>query len=136
MKAMNSTHCHRHVHGFTRRHFLQTTATGIATAAFPGIARSKDEPVIPIWPTTWHQPPADSAALFDPARCAVRGTRRKAAVPDTLDLAELARQSVDLLVGNVEPHAQVFDFGVNPPRVTAAAQSCKSICASCRCSAR
>ena len=40
-------------------------------------------------------------------------------MPDTLDLAELARQSVNVLVGNVEPHAQAFDFGVNPPRVTA-----------------
>ena len=120
----------------TRRDFLQTTVTGIASASFVGIAWSKDEPVIPPWPTTWHQPPGDSAALFEPARCAVRGTRRKATVPDTLDLAELARQSVNVLVGNVEPHAQVFDFGVNPPRVTAAAQSCKSICASCRCSAR
>lgn len=116
---MNPTHCHCHAAAFSRRHFLQTTATGIATAVFTGIAWSKDEVLIPKWPTLWHQPPGDSLTLFDQARCAARGTRRKATVPDTLDLAELARQSVNVLVGNVEPHAQVFDFGVNPPRVTA-----------------
>lgn len=116
---MNPTHCHWHAATFSRRHFLQTTATGIATGVFTGIAWSKDEALIPKWPTLWHQPPDDSPALFDPARCAARGTRRKATVPNTLDLAELARQSVNVLVGNVEPHAQAFDFGVNPPRVTA-----------------
>jgi hypothetical protein len=45
-----------------------------------------------------------------------RGKMRKVELPDTLDLAELCGLSVNVLIGNTDPHWQAYDFGVDPPR--------------------
>jgi len=71
---------------------------------------------MPDWPTVWKGMPGFDKSLYG-AVPEPEGTRRKATVPDTLDLAERINLSVNALTGNYDPNAQVFDFGMNPPKV-------------------
>ena len=71
---------------------------------------------VPVWPTKWHTPPSVPTKAINADVLKPQGKMRKVELPDTLDLAELCGLSANVLIGNMDPHWQAYNFGVDPPR--------------------
>lgn len=71
---------------------------------------------IPDWPTKWHTPPGVPEKAITAEALRPHGKMRRVELPDTLDLADLCGLSVNVLVGNMDPHWQAYNFGIDPPR--------------------
>jgi len=101
----------------SRQELLQQLACVFVGLSFVGMAYGESPPVtVPEWPTKWHTPPSVPIKAINADVLKPQGKMRKVELPDTLDLAELCGLSANVLIGNMDPHWQAYNFGVDPPR--------------------